>query len=211
MPSLNELVGAHAPLLILDAASSQVQVGIVRSREHADWQSSAAEAGVALFRCVEKLAVDIGDIRAFAFCEGPGSVLGVRTAAMMLRTWSVLKPRPLFGYCSLALVAHGAGDPDVTVIADARRDSWHRYQIATGLARVMAIDLRGKLVMPENFRNWSALPAGVGRVPYVVADLLRRVADADVFHPTDAPDAFLHEEPNYVTWTPKIHRAPGER
>ena len=36
-----------------------------------------------------------------------------------------------------------------------------------------------------------------------------RVLDVDLFHETRAPDAFLHEEPSYVTWTPKIHRAPG--
>ena len=32
--------------------------------------------------------------------------------------------------------------------------------------------------------------------------------DLDLFRPTDAPDAFLHEEPSYATWTPQIHRAP---
>ena len=33
--------------------------------------------------------------------------------------------------------------------------------------------------------------------------------DADLFRATDAPDAFLHEEPSYATWTPQIHRAPS--
>ena len=63
--------------------------------------------------------------------------------------------------------------------------------------------------MPEGFRHWSTLPAGVTRTPYVLADLLPAVADHDLFRATDAPDAFLHEEPSYVTWTPQIHRAPA--
>jgi hypothetical protein len=42
-----------------------------------------------------------------------------------------------------------------------------------------------------------------------LAELLPRVIDADLCRPTDAPDAFLHEEPSYVTWTAKIHRAPS--
>ena len=37
--------------------------------------------------------------------------------------------------------------------------------------------------------------AGVKRVPYSLADLLPAVWDADLLHVTDAPDAFLHEEP----------------
>ncbi len=62
--------------------------------------------------------------------------------------------------------------------------------------------------MPDGFRHWSTLPAGVTGTPYVLADLLPKVADRDLFRATDAPDAFLHEEPSYATWTPQIHRAP---
>ena len=66
----------------------------------------------------------------------------------------------------------------------------------------------GELVTPENFRHWTPLPAEVRRVPYSLEALLPRVAGEDLFLPTEAPDAFLHEEPSYVTWTPQIHRAP---
>ena len=121
----------------------------------------------------------------------------------------MLKPRPVFAYASLGLVAQALARPEVGVIADARRDSWHHFQLGRGLRRRVAGELGGALMMPENFRHWSPLPAGVERVPYVLADLLPQVPDADLFHATDAPDAFLHEEPSYVTWTPQIHRAPA--
>jgi len=62
--------------------------------------------------------------------------------------------------------------------------------------------------MPEHFRHWSPLPAGVTRVPYAVGEMLPRILDADIFRAADAPDALLHEEPSYATWTPQIHRAP---
>jgi len=47
-------------------------------------------------------------------------------------------------------------------------------------------------------------------VPYDLAALfaLPAVADADLFRPSPAPDAFLHEEPAYAKWVPQIHRAP---
>lgn len=213
MPSLRELTAAHAPLLVLDAASAQIQVGWIEpggpeNASRARWEFSADEAGVALFRALEKLAVNPRDAHAFVFCDGPGSILGIRTAAMAIRTWQVLAPRPVFAYSSLALVAHSLGRADLGVIADARRDSWHRFQLGGTLQRVSTGALSGNLVMPEHFRHWSALPAEVARTSYTLAELFSRVPDADLFHPVDSPDAFLHDEPSYVTWSPQIHRAP---
>lgn len=195
-------------MLLLDAASARIQAGLLRRDQPARWAASDDEAGVGVFRCIEELGVQPGDAGAFVFCDGPGSVLGIRTVAMAIRTWNVLKPRPVFAYHSLAVVAHALNRPAATIIADARRDSWHCATLDSTLRRVPAAELAGELVMPEGFRHWSTLPAGVSRSPYVLADLLPAIADRDVFRPTDAPDAFLHEEPSYATWTPQIHRAP---
>jgi hypothetical protein len=124
-----------------------------------------------------------------------------------------LKSRPVFAYSSLALVAHAIGRADVTVIVDARRDSWHCFQRDAGLRRVNTSELSSisGLVTPEHFRNWAPLPGHVAHTPYVLADLLPQTADQELLRPTDAPDAFLHEEPSYVTWTPQVHRAPTKR
>jgi tRNA threonylcarbamoyladenosine biosynthesis protein TsaB len=211
MPSLRQLLAAHAPLLLIDAASTRVQVGWLFAGGEAQWESSEDEAGVAVFTAIEKLGRDVAEARAFVFCDGPGSILGVRTAAMALRTWNVLKPRPMFAYSSLSMVAHALGRAGAGVIADARRETWHHYEIGRGLRRVPAAQLNGDLVTPEGFRHWSVLPASVSRVPYSLADLLPKVAEADLFLPTTEPDAFLHEEPSYVTWTPQIHRAPAPK
>ena len=214
MPSLRQLLAAHAPLLVLDAASARVQVGWLAADGAARWENSDDEAGIGVFRGVEKLGVDVRDAGAFVFCDGPGSILGIRTVAMALRTWRVLAPRPVYAYCSLAVVAHALERNDVTVIADARRDAWHAFSLNSNpnpggaLRRVPAAELTGELVMPDNFRHWSPLPPNVTRIPYSLADLLPRVAGVDLFHATEAPDAFLHEEPSYLTWTPQIHRAP---
>ena len=50
---------------------------------------------------------------------------------------------------------------------------------------------------------------GPGWPVLVLSPLLPRVAGADLFRATDAPDAFLHEDPSYKTWTPRIHGAPA--
>lgn len=209
MPSLRQVLSAHAPLLVIDAASSRVQVGWIEAGGGTGrWAASGEESGVAVFRRIEQLGVDVAAAGAFVFCDGPGSILGIRTVAMALRAWTLLKPRPVFAYTSLALVAQALPDGDLTVIADARRDAWHTYRRAEGLRRVSTAGLAGALVTPEGFRNWTALPSDVGPTPYAVGDLLCATADCDLLGPTSEPDAFLHEEPSYVMWTPQIHRAP---
>jgi tRNA threonylcarbamoyladenosine biosynthesis protein TsaB len=208
MPNLRQLLAAHAPLLLIDAASARIQVGLLDAGASARWAGSDEESGVGVFRCLEQLGVQPGEVGAFIFCDGPGSVLGIRTVAMALRTWTMLKRRPVFAYHSLALVAQAVGRPEIHVIADARRDSWHCLAMGGPLRRVPTAELAGNLLMPDGFRHWTPLPDGVAHTPYVLADLLPRVQEQDLFRAVEAPDAFLHEEPNYVTWTPQIHRAP---
>lgn len=209
MTSFSQALAQHRPALLIDAASARVQVGWFAADGTVRWQSSDAEAGVAIFQGIAALEVDVNQAASFIFCEGPGSILGIRTAAMAIRTWNVLSPRPVFGYLSLALVAHALGDPDLHVIADARRDSWHIYRIGGPLRRSSTSELPAQLVMPEHFRHWSPVPAAVQSASYQLPALLPKIGDADILQRIEHPDAFLHEEPSYVTWTPQIHRAPS--
>jgi len=214
MASLRELLAAHDSLLLVDAASAIIQVGWLEHQPNtragfsARWESRAEEAGIGLFHALESLKAKPSDAGALVFCDGPGSILGIRTTAVALRSWQVLHPRPAFAFHSLDLVAHALGRDDIIVIADARRDSWHAVSLDRKLRRVPTAELTGDLVMPENFRHWSQLPPGVRLTSYALNELLPRTLDADLFRATTAPDAFLHEEPSYVTWTPQIHRAP---
>jgi tRNA threonylcarbamoyladenosine biosynthesis protein TsaB len=210
MPSLSHILSGNASLLLLDASSERIQVGLLGAGAAPRWASRTDEAGVGLFDCLDELGVDIAGVAAFAFCEGPGSILGIRTSAMALRTWNVLRERPLFGYMSLAVAAQAVGRPEVSFIADARRGHWHRFRLGGRLERVPAADLAGDMMSPEGFRHWGPLPAGTLRTSYDLAALfsLPSVADSDLFLPTDEPDAFLHEEPSYAKWVPQIHRAP---
>jgi tRNA threonylcarbamoyladenosine biosynthesis protein TsaB len=208
MPSLRQLFSEHAPLLLLDATSARIQVGLWQSESEVRWATSDEESGVGLFQSIAALEVKLSDVRSFAFADGPGSVLGIRTAAVAIRTWCAIEPRPVYSYGSLALAAAASPRPGGTFIADARRGAWHSFREGGPLQRVATADLTPPLITLQGFRHWTPLPAGVEEVPYDLADLFPRVIDADLFRPAPEPDAFLHEEPSYVTWTPQIHRAP---
>jgi len=209
MPSLRKILSDHSTLLLLDAASERIQVGLLCDGAAPRWAWRKAEAGVGVFECIDELGVDIGSVGAFAFCEGPGSILGIRTTAMALRVWSVLRPRPLFAYFGLAVAAAAAGRPGVAFIADARRGLWHRQFLGGPPERVPASELGGELATPEGFRHWDPLPAGTVTSSYDLSALLAlpAVATADLFRAAPDPDAFLHREPEYAKWTPQIHRA----
>jgi tRNA threonylcarbamoyladenosine biosynthesis protein TsaB len=210
MPSLSQILRDHSPLLLIDAASERIQAGLLDVRADPRWASRREEAGVGVFECLDELGVEIDQVQSFAFCEGPGSILGIRTSAVALRMWNVLRARPVFGYFGLAVVAEAVGRPGAAIIADARRGMWHRQTRGAALERVPAAELAGELITPEGFRHWDPLPAGTATTPYDMASLLAlpSVAQADLFHEAAAPDAFQHQERAYAKWTPQIHRAP---
>jgi len=242
MPSLAQLLATHGHLLVLDAASACVQVGWLSAHE-ATWASSTDEAGKALFCGIDTVLNaapnrSIATAGAFLFCEGPGSILGIRTAATAIRTWLTLHPQtPAYSYQSLALLAHGLGDATLTLIADARRDHWHVQKLGQALRQVPSSGLRHapnaenpepsdqstltraneplqkKQVygMPEGFRHWTTPPPNLTRVPYDLETLFanERVQAAQLFTPAHEPDAFLHNEATYKTWSPQIHRPPA--
>lgn len=220
MPSLTQLLASHGSLLVLDAASTRVQVGLWRATVPPYWHSSEDEAGTGIFTgtdaILKAVQMKIGDIGAFVFCEGPGSMLGTRTIAMALRTWQVLKPRPAYAYQSLAVAGRLAwtqAPRAFSVIADARRDTWHSQAVSADgamppLQRLAATALpAGELVTPQNFRSWAQPPRPAAVCSYHLAEIFPALTDGDYFRPAPAPDAFQHEAPAYKKWSAQVHSA----
>lgn len=233
VPSLRQLLAHHRLCLIVDTCSTRSGAALWRStdfdhqpRDSAAVPASAAttvegEASAALPLAVSRVlsaagGLRITDLDAVAFCDGPGSVLGVRLAAATLRAWRAAHPAlALYAFHSLPLLAvASANTVGATIIADARRDTWHavRPDAPHSILRLPTGELAtcGALASPENFRRWSSLPAGVepSTVPYSAAALLAAAPNEPFFELAEQPDAFLHEQPSYVAWTPRVHQAP---
>jgi tRNA threonylcarbamoyladenosine biosynthesis protein TsaB len=213
VPSLREVVQQSGSVLVLDAAGAGVQAGWAAEHAPSRWVSFNEEAGAAVFRALEVLEVSVDSVGAFVYCEGPGSILGIRTVAMALRTWRFVRERPLFAYRSLELLASADARPDVTYIADARKQSWHTLRLGPDgrpgpLRRQPPDQLPGPLAMPAGFRTWSPLPAEpVEPLPYELGALWDACgAFPWLLRATAEPDAFQHEDPTYATWTPVVHQ-----
>lgn len=227
MPSsLRQLLARHPALLVVDTCSPRTEVALWLNNSPAPVATAAieGEASAALPSAVARVLAHphaarkrIVDLDAVAFCDGPGSVLGVRLAAATLRAWRAVRPDlALYSYHSLPLLA--AAHPSFAILADARRDSWHAILPSAPhevrrvpSAELAALAARHPLGTPENFRRWSALPPGIEPRPlsWSAAALLTAAPDTDFFDVAPEPDAFLHEQPTYVAWTPQVHQAPS--
>lgn len=213
MPSLRDLLDLHGTVLLLDAASTRVQVGWLRRDGPPEWREAEAEALQGVFRGLVSLGAAPATAGAFVFCEGPGSILGIRTCAMAIETWRAHRPRPAFSYRSLELFAATQCHPGETAIADARRDSWHavtRAEPPTGgpITRVASAALPSSLVTPAEFRHWTRLPDVLRRAPYDLPEMWRQAEGFPLLRSVERCEAFGTEATDYVTWTPKIHQAP---
>ncbi|MCR5183350.1 MAG: hypothetical protein K6B46_01440 [Opitutales bacterium] len=178
-----------------------------------------------LFAAVASAAPGFGG-NGFLFCEGPGSILGIRIAAMAIRAAAVLRERPVLAFQSLSLAArlilraglNAGGNAPFAVVAESRMNCWN----------VLAADENG--VPAEHFlelktEELSALPEQVFVLPQRRAvfplagtpidplELLR--ADPAVF--ADCPELLrdcgaLPDAINtasaatYAKWTPGRHR-----
>lgn len=211
------------PTLHLDAASPAICVGLSMSDDEKPcWIRVRDEAGVALFRAVETLLseqrVPVADVETAIFCEGPGSLLGVRLAAMALRTWGSLprkKPLRVSGYRSLELIAATLLDRGEVgpfhVIADGRRATWNVLSVGEdgswGAIRrhgaAEPLPAARSVFHPRDFPLWQALPPGVMAVDYEPERLSALANRFSLLRPVSAPDAFMTEMPTYREWTPE--------
>jgi len=201
--------------MLIDVAGTELQVGWFVSDQIPTWVSIEAEAGTGLYRAIEQLAISPNCARAFIFCEGPGSILGIRTIAAALRTWTALNPRPIFAYRSLELAAAQLGTPGATLIADARRQSWHTLTLddqgGSGQIKRLPTDELppGPIYTLAGMRSWTPLPHPLPpALPYDAAKLTTDLAEVPLLRETAAPDAFQPERPTFAKWTPKVHQGP---
>jgi len=208
------------PVLFLDAAAPLLAIGLQVSGSTPEWRTTADEAGVGLFQETDVLlraaAIAVDNIRTVVFCEGPGSLLGIRLAAMALRTWMALprdKPLRVLAYRSLALVAadllaQGEASP-FHVLNDARRETWNVLTVSGDktlgeIRRCRADELPrdGRLFCPEGFPHWQPLPADVRPIAYRPQTVLDLATKFPLLREVDAPDAFMTEMPTYRAWNP---------
>ena len=169
------MLDAGLPLLFLDASGLSTRAGLWQNSRWLAFREDPAPALTALFTSTRAIlaeaALTLSQIAGFLYIEGPGSVLGLRLAAMAIRTWQTdptsasaaihssepqpapSHPRTVFSCGSLhlaaALALAGGAQPPFTVCTDARQGRWHLLEVPTANSSSLAQNLSREADGPE--------------------------------------------------------------
>ncbi len=208
------------PCLVLDGSARHgVRVGVWQGGRWVAEAHSEEGALEATFACAEaalaKVGLQFADLRAFAVCVGPGSMLGIRVTAMAVRTWAALQPcevwvwEPLVALAAAVRLRGEAGA--FHVVSESRLKRWHVVSVdADGLpspARECEVEqvaaLSGRLLTTVTSAA-QVLPAAVV-VPEAWAELPKVFTQAGVLRRDPKPEA-LNAAADFATWSGERHR-----
>ena len=173
--------------------------------------SKIASPEVALAEAKLKL----GDIRSFALCVGPGSVLGIRIAALAVRSWSALEPRPIFVWESLAGIARSAlvaGEKGPFLVAvESRLKRWHALEVSIDGSLGVPFEAEAAQLNSSGHRVLASSEAAAGvltshvAVPHSWSALPTFFAQSGFLREELRPDA-LNVANDFATWSGERHR-----
>lgn len=161
----------------------------------------------------------VRDMDGFIFCEGPGSMLGVRITAMAIRGWQSFfpAPRPVFSYYSLEAAARllraGGEMRGMSVISDARRGFWNVFQFhredAAGRLERWPAERLGALAQPvyrlEEPRK-TPCPVEAAGAGYDLSPAAGIFCSRDFLRVNDVVEAYAPELADFRKWAPERHR-----
>jgi tRNA threonylcarbamoyladenosine biosynthesis protein TsaB len=208
------------PCLVLDgSARVGVRIGVLQGGRWVGEGVADEGALEATFACAEtalrQAGLALADIRSFAVCVGPGSILGIRIAALAARTWATLEPRPIYVWESLAAVAQAAlaaGQARPFAVAlESRLKRWNTLVVAPAGALGAPAELEPEQVatlgLPiiSTTGSASALFPGAQVVPTPWAALPTLFATTDLLRAEAKPEA-LNPAATFATWDGERHR-----
>jgi tRNA threonylcarbamoyladenosine biosynthesis protein TsaB len=211
--------------LFLDTSGLTARVGVWRESCWLGWRESEAGALKALYAGVSMVMAEAQmsweKLAGYIYVEGPGSVLGLRLAAMAIRTWQVDDAqrmggtaRPVWAGGSLQLAAAtvlaDGVSPPFAVFTDARQGHWNLLNVTSADPAALAAN-----VVQEIGEN--ELPAGTlfqvrarkagARAPAHAQPLAARLREhpeillsPGLFRPVDTAVPY-GRAPEYRKWT----------
>jgi tRNA threonylcarbamoyladenosine biosynthesis protein TsaB len=166
--------------------------------------------------------VTFENLGGYFYVEGPGSVLGLRLAAMAIRAWqtddaalAVGQPRPVWACGSLhvaAAVALAANAPlPFAVFTEARQGHWHVLEVKdTDTSNINSLTPRevgehslpaGPLFYLPARKAWHTPPARAQTLPAGLRDHPEVLAQAKLLRAVAMPVPYTGAEPEYKKWT----------
>jgi tRNA threonylcarbamoyladenosine biosynthesis protein TsaB len=206
------------PCLVLDGSARQgTSVGVLQDGH---WLSQVLVEAGAMEACVENVAealnqagLSLPDIKSFAVCVGPGSILGIRITALAVRTWAATQPRPIYTWDALTAVAawslKAKRTPPFLVVSESRLKRWNVLLIKdASLSPAMAelsVDEVKAQALPlvstsqashEVFPEINLVPSVWSTLPELLPQLASENSKPEALNPTN----------DFALWSGQRHR-----
>ncbi len=211
--------------LVIDGSGSSVFAGVLDSQNH--WRAKVHRDGAPLenlFPAIDvtlkEASIALSDIHSYLYCEGPGSVLGLRLCAMAIETWTRLYPHSanLYKYNSLRLTALGLlhSEPelkDALIVADWKKGAWNALYIKGGLAGATEViddetlaAWGGAIYHLPQRKGWQSPPANAQTLSYDPTHIATVRENPSLLQPTEGVQLYNSGINTFQKWTPTRHR-----
>ncbi len=226
MTSCNSRIRPSVPLgdrtgryLVLDAGLPNVHAGVLCGEGWLALESRRAPAVESLFECVEKCldgsGTRLADLAGYLYCEGPGSILGMRIASMAIRSWRRFEPgkvTPCYSYRNLEILAaallEDGTKPPFALFSDARRGHWNYLEVGEQgccqpVRRVTADELESSgvpLWQAEEPPASRAAPLPARVLSYELAEAAPWFYRYPLLRESGEPEPWVIREPEYRKW-----------
>ncbi|PXA03549.1 hypothetical protein DDZ13_11235 [Coraliomargarita sinensis] len=218
------------PALVVDGSSSCFFSGILG--KDGEWLASktADEPALeSLFTTVDEVLKSAGlkleAIESYIYCEGPGSVLGLRLCAMAIETWRRIQGRTtqLYSYNSLKLVAarllsEGEIKESTLLISDWKKDTWNSLQVEANTLNEVTPIHAGELSQWEGpvyhlpaRKGWQKAPDNTVEIAYEPKTIPKLWKHSGLFEPRSTIELYNSGINTFQKWTPQRHRATPEQ
>ena len=219
------MIDVSSSWLFLDASGVTVRAGVWQNARWLGWRESEAPALEAIFAQVRgvlaKAQLPLDKIDGYLYVEGPGSVLGLRLAAMAIRAWQTdeaarsggtIKPVLACGTLPLAaaLALAGGTPPPFAVFTEARQGHWHVLDVKEGESppdgdkeprEVGENGLpAGALFHLPARKAWHQPPSQAQPMSASLRDHPEILSHLNLFRPVETPTPYAGHPPEYKKW-----------
>ena len=212
--------------LIIDGSGGSVFAGVLDSDRR--WIAKVQQEGAplehlfpAIDRCLQSGGLRLSDVTGYIYCEGPGSVLGLRLCAMAIETWTRLYPTSAqlqkynsLGLCAWAILDDSPDLRDGLIVADWKKGAWNALRISgrkPGPAEVIDDETLaawdGPLYHLPQRKGWQSPPTSVQTLTYDPSRIADLCARPGLLLPTDGVELYNTGINTFQKWTPTRHRA----
>ena len=215
--------------IVLDASCPTTQVALFRDGKLENHGAQATPAMQSLLQLVTEntraSGIKISDIQQFAYCSGPGSILGIRLSIMAIKTWATLYAIPknkIFSFYSLAAAAAEHFKTSETLVdktsflicSEWKKNHWNTLRAQAGdwsdkievWDREQLNAFEGEKRLLQQRKTWSVSESNFQETKYSLATLSDSNLRDKLLRPVDEWEIYTPDEKQYATWSGERHK-----